>query len=614
MTYRSWFRTWLTNPRLGIHLVLLTLLLGAPSLWLGWQLDDYVHRASLVGVDQFPDASRAWWNLFGFLDGDPVVNQALIERGALPWWSSPTLRLAFFRPVAGLTHWLDYQLWPNTPALMHLQSLFWYAAVVLGMTRLFRSTASVAFAAGIAALVFAIDDSHGMPLVWLANRNSVVALLFTTISLLSHIRWRRDGSHRHAWLSAVALLLALLSAEGAIATCAYVVSYALFIERGAVSKRARSLLPATAVTALWLVAYKILGYGASGSGMYVDPLTNPLRYLGAAVERAPLLLWGQWAWPPSDVHQLVSAPAGRLMWAVTVVFAAGLAYVLYPLLRRNRVARFWAVGMLLSLPPVCATFASHRLLMFVGIGGAGLLGEFLAEWQGKCEGGKRPLLSLSRLAVFGLIVVHMFLAPLGLLGASHAMKNFGVLSDGAVRSLPSDESIAGQDVFIVQIPAAFLAGSGPLVLAMDGRPVPRRLVTLGSSIFPIEIERPTASTLIFRPEGGFLPPSGGPHPGEAKDHPVFHPLYVHTQFDHLFRDVGEPFTVGRRINLSGLTAHVTELTPDHRPAEVRFDFDHPLEDSRYRCVRWSAGVFVPFDLPAVGAKTVVRMKPSKPIR
>ena len=610
----SWIRAWLTNTHLGVHLLVLAVLLGLPSLWLGWQLDDYIHRASLIGIEQFPEASRIWWNLFGFLDGDPTINQRYIEGGVLPWWSSPDLHLAFFRPVTGLTHWLDYRLWPNMPAMMHAHSLAWYAAAVMVMTRLYRSTASAALAAGIAALVFAIDDSHGMPLVWLAHRNSIIALFFAAVSLLAHVRWRNGGSRGQGWLSAIALMFALLAAESAVATCAYILSYALFIERGAVLKRVRSLLPATAVTAAWLVAYKLLGYGASGSGMYIDPLADSLRYLGAAVDRAPLLLWGQWAWPPSDMHNILSEPAARVMWSVAVVLAPVLAWVLFPVLRRSRIARFWALGMVLSLPPVCATYASDRLLMFVGIGGAGLLGEFLAERKRPTPNdvsSRRPI-SIARLAGGTLIMVHLFLAPLGLLAASLSIRSFGVLYDRPIRSLPSDDSIASQDVFIVQIPSAFLSSSGPIILAMDGRPVPRSLLALGSSIYPIELERSGPSTLVFRPEGGFLPPPGGPHPGEADDHPMFHPLYVLTQFDHLYRDVGRPFSKGERIELSGVTAHITKLTQDDRPAEVTFEFDHPLEDSRYRWVIWRDGTYVPFDLPAIGETRLLRLKHSAP--
>ena len=51
MPIPKWFRRWLEHPRLGVRLGILAALLALPSLWLGWQLDDHVHRAALLGVD-----------------------------------------------------------------------------------------------------------------------------------------------------------------------------------------------------------------------------------------------------------------------------------------------------------------------------------------------------------------------------------------------------------------------------------------------------------------------------------------------------------------------------------------------------------------------------------
>jgi hypothetical protein len=61
-----------------------------------------------------------------------------IDFGLFPWWTSPGLRLAFFRPLSAISMWVDYQLWPNLPALMHLHSLLLYAALVAAATLLYR--------------------------------------------------------------------------------------------------------------------------------------------------------------------------------------------------------------------------------------------------------------------------------------------------------------------------------------------------------------------------------------------------------------------------------------------------------------------------------------------
>ncbi len=67
-----------------------------------------------------------------------------------------------------MTHWIDYQLWPDSPLLMHAHSLIWLglaAATAAFLYRRFEPSAT----AGLAVLLFAIDDAHIMPAMWLAN-------------------------------------------------------------------------------------------------------------------------------------------------------------------------------------------------------------------------------------------------------------------------------------------------------------------------------------------------------------------------------------------------------------------------------------------------------------
>ncbi len=58
--------------------------------------------------------------------------------------------------------------------------------------------------------------------------------------------------------------------------------------------------------------------------------------------------------------------------------------------------------------------------------------------------------------------------------------------------------------------------------------------------------------------------------------------------------------MGERVKLTGMTAEVTQLTDDGRPAEVRFRFDVPLEDPSlcWLCYRYDQ--FVPFTPPPIG--------------
>ena len=118
----DWPRRWLEYRYLPWYLALLAMLLCVPSLWLGWQFDDEFHRLALTQPD-LPLLSRSPAELFVFIEGDETTNRQYVVMGMLPGWSHEKLRLVFFRPLTGLTHWIDYRLWPKIPCLMHLHSL-----------------------------------------------------------------------------------------------------------------------------------------------------------------------------------------------------------------------------------------------------------------------------------------------------------------------------------------------------------------------------------------------------------------------------------------------------------------------------------------------------------
>ena len=593
-------REWLGHRHLAWHLALLAMLLCAPSLWLGLQMDDYIHRAALTGGTGFTELSRSPARLFAFITGDREANRQAVAAGFNPWWAHDDLRLAFFRPLTGLTHWIDYTLWPRWPALMHLHSLVWYAGVVVAATLLFRRMLRPAWVAGLAAMLFAVDDAHGLPVLWLANRNATIGVLFGLLTLLAHDRWRREGWRLGAFLAPLLLLLGLLSNEGALATAAYLFAYALFLDPGTWPKRLQSLVPCALVGIAWLVAYGQMGYGAVGSGMYIDPGATPLRFLRALAERGPILLLGQWL-VASDLCFSMSLRLAHAMWFVALGFLAVLAVILAPLLKRDAVARFWLTGMLISVPVFCTVYPTDRLLFFVGIGGMGLLAQLIAavleraDWLPTWAWWRR----LARTLCYVFICVHLLMAPVALMTATAYIKILGGVLSRAAASLPNDPEVSGQTVLIVNTPTHFVSVFGPLLHATNGQPTPARTFVLGSGIHSTEVTRPDARTLLIRPAGGFLAAPGSPEPGREAQQPWWGQTYGFPAFDRLFRDE-TPMRVGQRIKLEGVGVEITAVTADGRPAEAAFRFPTPLEDPSLRWLQWDDGVYAPFGLPAVG--------------
>lgn len=595
----------LGHRHLPFVVAVLALLLCAPSLWLGLQNDDHILRLVLSDPPLDPEWTRSPGDAFAFINGDEELIRTALEAGRLPWWIHPRLQLAFLRPVTSITHWIDFRIWPDLPWLMHLQSLLWFASAVCAAAVLYRRLLLPAWLAGLAALLFAIDEAHGLPAVWLANRNACIGVFFGLLALIAHDRWRRDGWRPGAFLAPFALLVGLLAGEIALAAGGYLFAYALFLDTGTRRSRLASLVPGGLVGMVWWIAYRAMGYGASGSGVYIDPGSSPIEFTGALVERLPILLFGQWVFP-SGLYQMLSQQAGRILWLVAATALALIAGLLLPILKRNRVARFFALGMILSLIPAAATFPDDRLLFFAGFGGMGLLAQFLAavwdrdDWVPSSRLRRLPMM----VAFWAFAAIHLVFAPLGLATTANRVRTFGTIIDRAASSLPSDSGIDDQIAVIVNTPTVFISFYGPLVQALQGRPIPSRTLILGSGIYPTTISRPARDVLAIRPLGGYLPLPGSPRPGREASQPAFHPAYFFQMLDHLYRDA-TPMRTGDRIGYGGATVEIADVTEDGRPSEVRVHFNVDLEDSSLRWLQWKGGVYVPFAPPEVGDTVVL---------
>lgn len=592
-------RGWLQHRHLPWHLALLAMLLCAPSLWMGWHFDDDFHRLALTRPD-LPLLSRSPAELFAFIRGDEDENRRSVMMGMLPWWSHEKLRVAFFRPLSGLTHWVDYKLWPSFPSLMHLHSLVWFGGVVVAAGFLYRRMFSSSWVAGLAALLFAVDDAHGLPAVWIANRNALLGVFFGLLTLIAHHRWRRDGWRTGAVLAPLAFLLGLLSKESTVAIGAYLLAYALFLDKSPWMGRLSSLLPCALAGIVWWTYYKAHGYGTVGSAWYLDPVTDPWQFLQVCAARTPALLAWQWL-IPADLEWTLAPKTAHLFWMATLGFLLILAAAFTALVRRDPVARFWALGMVLSVLPACTAYPHERLLFFVGVGGMGLLAQFIAEVSRMVK--QLPWLTWRRMPVRAfcavLLFMHMGVAPVTLAREAGSFKRFGDSVRKAADSLPSGPAARFQTTLIVSTPSFSTFAYGALTRLLYGEPYLSRTLVLGSGGQPIEIHRPDKRTLLLRPEGGFLSRLGGRGPSGELEQLLFDQRCLMHSLDRMYRDT-TPMRIGQRVNLIGVTAEITAITNDGRPAEVAFRFAMRLENRLFRWVQWKDGAFVPFALPAIG--------------
>ena len=185
----------LAGPRFPWIAAAVAVVLFLPVLNVGLMMDDYVQRVTYEGGLQV--VPRPNWDLFRFVGPDRVEFAKNLDVGAVPWWAPADYKLAFFRPLAGLSHWLDYHYFPDHPGVMHAENILLLAGMVVIAGLVYRRFIASAWVAGLATLLFAWDDAHSFVVVWIANRNALLAGVFGLLALWLHDRPRGPRSDVH---------------------------------------------------------------------------------------------------------------------------------------------------------------------------------------------------------------------------------------------------------------------------------------------------------------------------------------------------------------------------------------------------------------------------------
>lgn len=368
--------------------VLLLILAGvgahASTVTWGFLYDDFFHQAYLrFGAVEI---YRAPWDLYDFGSGrDPEFS----ARGMHPWWTSPDFRLHFFRPVASLTIWLDYQLFGGWAPGYHLTSLAFFAAFLVLVIVLFRSLGAPPSAACWGLALLAVNDTHVLPVGWIANRNTLLGSLFIVLTVWAVDRHRRRQSRGWLIVALVSFLLACGSRESGMIGWPLVGWYLLVIDRPAPSEptwrgcirvlRSGAFWMFGVAAAAYLALYLGMGQGSSNApGLYLTPWEEPGTFAMQVAMRVPLALASLLFHMPTDLIYLYPHLLGP-MFALSLPMLGLLAVLLWWRLRSNSLALFGAGWAVLAVLPLGAADLSDRHLMDASVGMALLLGIFMAD-------------------------------------------------------------------------------------------------------------------------------------------------------------------------------------------------------------------------------------------
>ncbi|NQV33121.1 MAG: hypothetical protein HQ515_10530, partial [Phycisphaeraceae bacterium] len=150
-----------------IAMAALAMVTCLPALWSVPFNDDFLQRAELMApapahqalaqvgleVNEPGDLGTCLPELFVAVA--PHKNRsALLNYGALPWWTGPNYKVALLRPLAAFTHWIDTHWLGDSSVWMHTHNVIWLGLIMLMAGVIYRTFMPLSLAtAGLGLLL-----------------------------------------------------------------------------------------------------------------------------------------------------------------------------------------------------------------------------------------------------------------------------------------------------------------------------------------------------------------------------------------------------------------------------------------------------------------------------
>jgi len=570
--------------------VLASLLVAAPHVPLyRFVASDLLQLGIVEGTIERPGVAP--FNLFTFSDGSADLNRAALASGEFPWFTDPGWKMDFFRPLSSLSTAASHALFGREPFGYALVGLLWYLALVASLAALVRQSldgeeGSEDDGSGpiacLSAVLFAFAARNVATFLYNAARWVLVASTFGLLAVLAHLRWRQNCWKPGRWLAPLALCLSLLGGESGLVFAGFILAWEV-VAQSEPRERIRAALPTVLVVALYLGFYVANGYGTAGQDAYLNPADAPRAFLVAAPLRAFSVV-SEMVFGAVSLFGLDSLePSALLQSAIGVGALAVLALLVVPAARdasgeRRRVTLWLALGTAGSLVPALASVPGYRAAIVPFLGGSALLAIGLYGAWRRWRTRRSAFAWLTALVALALGVIHLGYSPYLWLASVGPTRAYLEAEEASPQKSGLEEIEAGDT-------AVFLDGGWFIQTYYEyndrrihGQVIPAAWRQLSAAPGEHRYTRPDERTLDLELPGG----------GMFQD-----------AFLYAFRTRRRPLATGDRVELPGLLIEVLASGPDG-PTRLRYRFERPLEDPRYRFFRWSKGSFVAEQPPAIG--------------
>ena len=279
-----------------------------------------------------------------------------------------------YRPVRTFTYALNFALGGVNPFGYHLLNLILHALNSILTFLLLRSLLGRLDAPFLGAMLFAVHPVQTASVAYVSGRKDLLATFFLLVASLLYVQWRRRGGWQRVLLTALALLLAVLSKEVAVVFPALFVLIDLCGTRKRLqsgggkgvtavlrkSGRLYAVLGAVAIAAayyavVWTEASRMDGYwGGSLTAQWATSFKLFVHYLGLALVPYRLLADYTGVFPISTGF---TEPATVVCVLISAAYL-GLALWLF---RRRPLVALGMGWFLVALLPVLQIVGFHEI-------------------------------------------------------------------------------------------------------------------------------------------------------------------------------------------------------------------------------------------------------------
>ena len=305
---------------------------------------------------------------------EPIINAAVSRYGVLGayhyfephfWQREISAEYVYYRPVALVSHAVDYRLWGANPHPAHAENIALHAANVLLLGWLVALLAGNWLPGMLAALLWAVLPTHAEPVSWVAARMDVLSGTFALGSMLSLVLAQK----RKAWGLIVPGVLLFLLAVGAKETGgmlgAVIVVWAATAERGA------RRLPVIAAGVIVVLGLGYVAFRHFAGTIIVPPQRHPFRHRGMREHMEYL------SWPLAKVYQAIEARSTLVVDWVALLRGVAKGILLLPCLGVAVVMLVWRIAF--YAPALMFVQTDDRYFYAPEMGSAALMA--LVTWQ-----------------------------------------------------------------------------------------------------------------------------------------------------------------------------------------------------------------------------------------